>query len=65
MIRWVDSIAWNCAEAMMRKNPETRRLRLIKVVMAWEPDLACTTLRAGYDKLYIDPFGRFDRAELC
>lgn len=37
----------------------------IKVVMAWGPDMSCTTLRAGYDKLYVDPFGRFDRVELC
>lgn len=41
------------------------RDKRIKVIMAWGPDQACTTLRAGYDKLYIDPFGRFDRVELC
>ena len=41
------------------------RDKRIKVVMAWGPDQACVTLRAGYDKLYIDPLGRFDRVELC
>lgn len=41
------------------------RDKRIKVIMAWGPDQACTTLRAGYDKLYLNPFGRFDRVELC
>lgn len=36
-----------------------------KVVMAFAPDLACQTIKPGWEHTYDDPSGRFDGIKSC